>query len=267
MAGYTDLVVVITGASEGIGRALALALAPDRPRLVLAARDAARLESVAAEARALGADCLVVPGDLGERAACDALVAATLARHGRLDVLVANAGVTMWARFDALTDLAVVERTMRINYFSVAWLTHAALPALKASRGRLAVVASLAGLGGIPERTADAASKHAVVGFMESLRIELRGTGVSVTIVAPDYVVTRAHERASGADGTPLGESPLQRDRVMTAERCAALIATAVLARRRLLITSLRGRLAQFVRPFVPGLVDRLAARAIAQKH
>jgi short-subunit dehydrogenase len=267
MAGYTDLVVAITGASEGIGRALALALAPDRPRLVLAARDAARLESVAAEARALGADCLVVPGDLGERAACEALVAATLGRYGRLDVLVANAGVTMWTRFDALEDLSVLERTMRINYFSVAWLTHAALPALKASRGRLAVVASVAGLAGIPERTAYAASKHAVVGFMDSLRIELRGTGVSVTVVAPDYVVTKAHERAAGPDGRPLGASPLQRDRVMTAERCAALIATAVLARKRLLITSLRGRLARFIRPFAPGLVDRIAARAIARRH
>jgi short-subunit dehydrogenase len=267
MSGYTDLVVVITGASEGIGRALALRLAPDRPKLVLAARDAARLETLAAEARALGADCLIVPCDLGERGACDALVAAALARFGRIDVLVANAGVTMWARFDALEDLSIVERTMRVNYFSVAWLTHAALPSLKASRGRLAVVASLAGLGGIPERTAYAASKHAVVGFMESLRIELRDTGVSVTIVAPDYVITKAHERAAGADGRPLGASPLQQDRVMTAERCADLIAGAVLARRRLLITSLRGKLARFVRPFAPGLVDRIAARAIARRH
>lgn len=267
MNGYAGLVVVITGASEGIGRALALRLAPERPKLVLAARDAARLETLAAEARALGADCLVVPGDLGERAACAALVAAAVARFGRIDVLVANAGVTMWARFDALEDLSIVERTMRINYFSVAWLTHAAVPALKASRGRLAVVASLAGLGGIPERTAYAASKHAVVGFMESLRIELRDTGVSVTIVAPDYVITKAHERAAGADGRPLGASPLRQDKVMTAERCADLLAGAVLARRRLLITSLRGRLARFVRPFAPGLVDRIAARAIARRH
>ena len=267
MSGYADLVVVITGASEGIGRALALALAPERPRLVLAARNRARLEELALEAGALGAECLVVAGDLAEPEACGRLVTATLERFGRLDVLVANAGITMWCRFDELADLDLFERLMRVNFLSTVWLTHAALPALRASRGRIVGIASVAGLTGVPERTAYAASKHALVGFLDSLRIELDGTGVSVTVVAPDFVISRIHERAIGADGRPLGASPLRQDRVMTAEACARLIRDAALRRRRLLVTSTRGRLGRLLRVFAPSLVDRLAARAIARRH
>lgn len=267
MGEFTDRVVIVTGASEGIGRALALELARDRPRLVLAARDRGRLESLATEARALGAECHVVPADVADRASCEALVATALAACGRIDALVCNAGATMWARFDALADLEVFERLMRVNYLGCVWLTHAALPALKASRGRLVAIASVAGLSGVPERTAYAASKHAVVGFCDSLRIELAGTGVSVTVVAPDFVVTQAHARATGADGRPLGASPLQRERVMTAAECARLTARAMARRERLLITSVRGRLARWLKLLAPGAVDRIAARAIARKH
>lgn len=267
MSGYTGQVVVITGASEGIGRALALTLAPERPRLVLAARNRERLDELARQASALGAECLVVPGDLADREACERLVGAALERFGRIDVLVANAGITMWCRFDELADLDVFERLMRVNYLSTVWLAHAALPALKASRGRLVGVASVAGLTGVPERTGYAASKHAMVGFLDSLRIELASSGVSVTVVAPDFVLSRIHERAIGADGRPLGTSPMQKDRIMTAEECAKLIRDAVLRRQRLLVTSGRGRLARMLRVFAPSVVDRLAARAIAQKH
>jgi short-subunit dehydrogenase len=267
MSDYAGLVVVITGASEGIGRALALALAPERPRLVLAARNADRLAELADEARALGAECVAVPGDLAERAACERLVAATLERYGRIDVLVANAGITMWSRFDQLADLGIFERLMRVNYHSAVWLTHAALPSLKASRGRIVAVASVAGLTGVPERTGYAASKHAMVGFFDSLRIELAGTGISVTVVAPDFVLSRIHERAIGADGRALGTSPMQQGRIMTAEACARLIRDAALRRQRLLVTSARGRLGRLLRVFAPALVDRLAARAIAQKY
>jgi short-subunit dehydrogenase len=267
MSGYAGQVVVITGASEGIGRALALTLAPERPRLVLAARNRERLDELARQAGALGAECLVVPGDLADREACERLVGAALERFGRIDVLVANAGITMWCRFDELADLDVFERLMRVNYLSTVWLAHAALPALKASRGRLVGVASVAGLTGVPERTGYAASKHAMVGFLDSLRIELADSGVSVTVVAPDFVLSRIHERAIGADGRPLGTSPMQKDRIMTAEECAKLIRDAVLRRQRLLVTSGRGRLARLLRVFAPSVVDRLAARAIAQKH
>jgi short-subunit dehydrogenase len=128
-------------------------------------------------------------------------------------------------------------------------------------------VASMAGLTGVPERTGYAASKHAQVGFFESLRIELQGSGVDVTLIAPDFVVSQIHRRALGADGKPLGASPMVEPRIMTSEQCARLIRGAMQRRQRLLVTSLRGKLGRVVKAFAPGLIDRIAARAIRMKH
>jgi short-subunit dehydrogenase len=195
------------------------------------------------------------------------LVGATLAAFGRLDVLVNNAGITMWSRFDALSDLEVLERLIEVNYLAAARLTHAALPALRDARGLVVAVASVAGLTGVPERTGYAASKHAMVGFFESLRIELAGSGVDVTIVAPDFVRSEIHRRAIGPDGRPLGRTPMQESRIMTAEACAVQVREAMEQRERLRITSLRGRWGLRLKPFVPGLLDRIAARAIRERR
>ena len=119
-----------------------------------------------------------VPTDLLDPAQCRALIDAAVARFGRIDVLINNAGGTMWARFDALDDLSAYEHLMKLNYLGAVHLTAAALPWLKQSRGRLVAVASVAGLTGVPERSGYAASKHAMVGFFDSLRIELAGSGV-----------------------------------------------------------------------------------------
>lgn len=255
--------IVVTGASEGIGRALARLLAAHGARLVLAARDPARLESIVAECHAAGAEAHAVPTDVSDPQACRALVAAATAALGGLDVLVNNAGATMWARVDAVSDLGIFERLMRVNYLGAIWLTHAALPQLKASRGQVVAIASLAGLTGVPERSGYAGSKHAMVGFFESLRIELEPDGVAVTIVAPDFVLTETHRRAAGADGQPLGESPMQEGRIMSAEDCARLVQRAIQGRERLLIGSLRGRFGYRLKPFVPRWLDSIAARAI----
>lgn len=267
MSEFSGSVVVVTGASEGIGRALCLALAPQAPKLVLAARNAGRLESLAAECRAAGAETLVVPGDLTDAAQCRALVAAAVERFGRIDTLVANAGRTMWARVDEIRDPGVFREVMELNYFSLVWLTMAALPHLKATRGRIVPVASVAGLTGVPERSGYAASKHAVVGFFDSLRIELAGTGITITMVCPDFVVTEIHRRALDGAGRPLLESPMQEGSLMTAEECAALMVRAMTARRRMLITSTRGKLGRFLKIFAPAVIDRIAAKAIAERR
>lgn len=261
---YTGKVVVVTGASSGIGRALCLALAPQRPRLVLAARDAVRLEEVAGECRAAGAEVLVVPTDVTSTEGCRRLVDRTAETFGALDVLVNNAGASMMARFDEIEDLSVFGRLMDVNYLGSVYPTHYALPHLKKSRGQIVVMASLAGLTGVPTRTGYAASKHAVFGFFDSLRIELEGTGVDVTIVAPYFVLSEIHRRSTGADGRPLGHSPMQEDKIMTAEKCAALTVKGMEGRERLVITNWRGgRLSRLVRVFAPSLVDRLARKAV----
>jgi short-subunit dehydrogenase len=260
---YEGKTIVVTGASVGIGKALCLALAPQRPNLVLASRDQAKLDEVAALCRGLGAQALVVPTDVGVEAECRALVERAVAHFGGLDVLVNNAGLSMWARFDELQDLSIYERIMRVNYLGCVWLTHAALPHLKRSRGQVVVIGSLLGLTGAPTRTGYSASKHALMGFYDSLRIELMGTGVDITMVAPDFVVTEIHKRSEGADGRPLGDTPMQESKIMTAEACAGMILRGMEGRRRLVIGSLRGKLGRFVRIFAPGVIDRVALRAI----
>lgn len=267
MAAFTDNVIILTGASEGIGRALALALAPQHPKLVVTARNLERLDTLAEECRALGADVIPVATDVTDEVECRRLVEKTVERFGRVDTLVANAGATMWTPLDELRDSSVLEKVMAVNYFGAVYCTMAALPHLKRSRGRIVAVASIAGLTGVPERTGYSASKHAMIGFFDSLRIELEGTGVTVTVIAPDFVVSQIHRRALGADGRPLGETPMQESRIMTAERCAELIVGAMEKRRRLLITSLRGKLGRWVRLIAPGLIDRIARKAIQQRH
>jgi len=267
MGTFTGKTVLITGASEGIGRALALELAAGQANLVLNGRNAARLQDAARACRQRGAAAEAVPGDVSRREDCVRFVARAVERFGGVDILVNNAGITMWARFDEVSDFCVYERLLAVNYLGAVYTTAAALPHLKAAHGLIVAVASIAGLTGVPERTGYAASKHAMVGFFESLRIELAASGVAVTIVAPDFVVSEIHRRASGPDGRPLGHTPMQEARIMTAAQCAHLIVGAMRRRQRLLVTSARGRLGRWARLIVPRLVDASAARAIRERR
>ena len=267
MATFTNQTVILTGASVGIGRELALQLASQGAHLALAARDAAKLEEVATLCRARGGQAVVAPTDVGVEADCRRLVERAVETWGGLDMVLANAGQDMWARLDELQDAAILERIVRINYLGPAWLTRFALPHLRDRRGRIVVVSSLAGLTGVPTRTGYAASKHALHGFFDSLRIELAGTGVSVTLACPDFVLSEIHRRALGPDGQPLGTSPMRESKIMTAAECARRILRAAERRQRLAILSLRGRVGRYVRLVAPGLIDWIAARAVARGH
>jgi NAD(P)-dependent dehydrogenase (short-subunit alcohol dehydrogenase family) len=263
MPTFADQTIIVTGASSGIGRALCRALAADRPNLVLAARSADRLAEVAGECQARGAATLVVPTDVTSPDDCRRLVAAAIERFGQLDALVNNAGIGAWTRFADVTDLSIFERVMRVNYLGCVYCTHYALPRLKERGGRLVAVASVAGYVGSPMYTAYAPTKHAVVGFFDSLRMELlqERSDVSVTIVAPDFVESEIHASALGADGQPVAELPDDNRRFMPADRCAALVVRAMARRRRRAILSLRGRHALVGQAHVPWLVDWIVAR------
>jgi short-subunit dehydrogenase len=263
MAAYAGKVVVVTGASQGIGKALSLELAAQRPRLVLAARDEGALEEVAATGRARGAEALVVRTDVADEASCRALVQRTVEGFGGIDVLVNNAGMGMLARFEDVTDLSLYERLMRVNYLGSVYPTFCALPHLKRSRGQVVAVSSLAGLAGVPMRTAYAATKHAQIGFFDSLRVELMGTGVSVTVVAPYFVQSEIRRRSPGPDGRTVEASPVKEGEIMSAEECARRIVRAMEKRQRMLVMTLKGKLGRWVKLVVPGLVDRMAAAAV----
>jgi short-subunit dehydrogenase len=266
MSHFKDKVIVVTGASEGIGRALCLALASQCPRLVIAARNEARLNDLKKEIAAKGAQVLVVPTDVTQEASCKNLIQKTIEQWGALDVLVNNAGGTMWTMLEDITDTSIFERLIQLNYLGSVYCTYYALPHLKKSRGLIVGVSSAAGLMGVPTRTAYAASKHAMFGFFNSLRIELDGTGVGVTMVAPEYVLSEIHRRALGPDGRPLRKSPLQENKIMTAQTCAALMVRAMEKRDRLVLTSLRVKVGRWLQIFSPRLIEHIVKKAIQEK-
>jgi len=238
-------------------------MAGQRPKLVLAARDAAALDVAATECRARGAETLVVPTDVSDEAACRNLVERTVERFSSVDVLVNNAGIGMLARFEDVTNLSLYERLMRVNYLGSVYPTFYALPHLKKSRGQIVAVSSLVGLTGVPMRTAYAATKHAQVGFFDSLRVELRGTGVSVTVIAPHFVQSEIRRRSPGPDGRTVETSPVREAEIMSAEECARQVVRAMERRQRMLVMSFKGKLGRWIKLALPGLVDRMAAAAV----
>jgi short-subunit dehydrogenase len=260
---FREKVVLLTGASSGIGRELALQLASQGAWLSLAARSSAQLEEVAAACRQRGARALCVTTDVTEQRQCRELVERTAREYGSLDTLVNNAGISMWCRFDEMQDLDVLDKLVRVNYLGSAYCTYHALPHLKRSRGLIVGISGLAGRTGIPARAGYAASKHAMTGFFDSLRIELDGTGVGVTMIYPGFVSTEIRKRAFGADGKPLVESPVREAEVMTPEECARLTLQAMAARRRELVMTRRAKLGMWLKLVAPGLVDRIARNAI----
>ncbi len=260
---FHQKVIVITGASSGIGRELAHQLAAQGAWLCLAARTEKRLEEAKAECESLGGRALVLPTDVRQQEQCEAMVRGCVDEYGRIDALINNAGVTMWARFEEVGDLSPFEQIMQTNYFGSMYCTHYALPYLKQSRGLIVGVSSLAGRNGIPTRSAYAASKHAMAGFFDTLRIELAGSGVSVVMIYPGFVSSEVRQRAYGPDGKPLGKSPVREGEVMSTETCARLILRAMHKRQREVVMTARGKLGLWLKLIAPGLVDRIALKAI----
>jgi short-subunit dehydrogenase len=255
--------VIITGASKGIGAELARQMAARGAMLALVARDREALERVASECVARGAKVEVIPTDVAVEEDCRRMVERTVAAFGRIDTLVNNAGATMWARFDEIGDMSILARIMQVNYMGAVYCTHYALPHLKASRGRLVGISSLAGRTGVPTRSGYAASKHAMTGFFDTLRIELAGSGVSVTMIYPGFVSTGIRENATGPDGKPIQVSPVKEGEVMGVEECAAITLKAIERRQREVVMTARGRIGLFLKLVAPGLIDRIARRAI----
>ncbi|MCC2957360.1 SDR family oxidoreductase [Massilia sp. IC2-477] len=260
--------IVITGASDGIGAEIARQLAAKEGAniaLVLAARNAEQLDAVAGECAAHGAQTLTVPTDVGVQIQCRRLIVSAVEQFGRIDVLVNNAGRSAHALFEEVEDLSWYEELMRVNLWGAVWCTQAALPALKAAQGRIVAVSSLAGLVGVPGRTAYSATKFAMTGFFEALRAEMKGYGVSVTTAYPGVVATRIRYRGFNAQGGELGSSALKEEGAMSVEECARLIIDGMDARKREVVMTAKGKLGRFIKLIAPGLVEKMALAALKQ--
>jgi short-subunit dehydrogenase len=261
-------IIVITGASDGIGAEVARQLAASHKAgvgLVLAARKMDALQAVAAKCEAFGAKSLCVRTDVGVREDCTSLVAQAVAKFGRVDALINNAGISAQALLEEVPadKLSWYEDVMRVNFWGSVWCTHAALPALIAAKGSIVAVSSLAGIVGVPGRTAYSASKFAQAGFFEALRAEMRAHGVSVTTAYPGVVLTQIRQHGLNAHGQALGSSGLKEDGAMTVEECARLIINGMNSRDREVVMTGKGKLGRWLKLIAPGLVEKMALNAV----
>lgn len=263
---FAGKVVLITGASEGIGAELARQLARERARLALASRTRETLERVAAECRAFGAESTAVVTDVSFEDDCRRLIERAVATFGGIDVLVANAGISMHARFTEIEDFSTFERLFRINAMGTIWCVRYAYPHLKATRGLIVGVSSLAGRTGVPERTTYCTSKYAQTGFLDALRIEVADDGIDVMVAFPGVVATEIRRRGWNARGEPAGVSGLSEDDAMPVDECARLIADGMRARRREVVMGARGRIGLWLKLVAPAVVDRMARAALARR-
>ena len=262
-------VVIITGSSDGIGAEMARQLARSygaKLALVLAARNEDALKKVAAECKVFGAVSLVVKTDVGVEANCRQLIEAAMEQFGSIDVLINNAGKSAQALLEEVDNLGWYQELMRINFWGSVWCTHAALPHLKKSRGKIVAVSSLAGLVGVPGRTAYSASKFAMGGFFESLRVELKDAGVTVTLAYPGVVATQIRYHGYNAAGEAAGKSGLKEDNAMSVEKCARLIIKGFERGDRDVVMSFKGKLARWMKLLMPALVEKMAMAALKKE-
>ena len=257
--------VVITGASSGIGRALAYECASVGANVVLGARQTEELAAVCDDIVSRGGRAVFERCDVTVREDCKALIARAVVAFGGVDVLICNAGVSMRALFDDV-ELDVLHRLMDVNFWGTVNCVKYALPYIQASKGSIVGVSSVAGLHGLPARTGYSASKYAMTGFLDTIRVENLKKGVHVMTACPGFTASNVRFAALTADGSPQGATPRNESRMMTAEEVAHRIRKGVERRKRLLLMESEGRLTHLLKKFSPALVDRLFYWAMSRE-
>ena len=227
----TGKVALVTGGSSGIGRATALRLASFGTRIALAARTEAALQEVVREAESLGVEALAVPTDVTDVEQCRCAVESTVGHFGRLDVLICSAGVSMRGMF-ADAEPAALEQIMRVNFFGTLYPTLFALPHVKRSRGSLVAISSMTGKRGTPSYAIYGASKFAVRGLYDSLRLELADDGVHVGVVSPGFVDTPLRQRVLDASGRTWPTPPTPPFPIWPVEKCVDRIIRLLIKRK-----------------------------------
>jgi len=261
---FKNQVVIVTGSSSGIGKALSLQLASEGAFLSLAARNADRLERLVEECHELGGEAIAMPTDVAQEEQCQGLIEETVRQFGRIDMLVNNAGFSFVGKFDELPSLELFQRVMSVNFNGVVQCTYYALQYLKDTYGRIVNIASLGGLLAIPYNTAYISSKFAVRGFSESLRMELRKDQVSVTVIYPYWVVTEFHERLLDKNGQVRGPGgrAIYTNKTMPAKQCANIIIKAAKQRKREVVMR-PGTIASWLKLIAPNLLDKIIVETI----
>ncbi|KIO43417.1 MULTISPECIES: SDR family oxidoreductase [Porphyromonadaceae] len=259
-------VVIITGASSGIGKALVYEFAKFGSKIVMAARNLAELQQMEKELNDKGIEVLAVQTDVTREDDCKHLIEQTVQKFGKIDILINNAGISMRALFDEL-DVDVIRRVMDVNFWGTVYCSRYAIPYLLHSKGSLVGIISVAGFVGLPGRTGYAASKFAVRGFLNTLRVENLKKGLHVLVAAPGFTASNIRKTALVADGNQQGESPREESKMMSAEECAAIIVKGIRKRKReIIMTLVEGKISVFLSKWWPSLLDKLAYNHMAKE-
>jgi len=263
---FNDKVIIITGASSGIGRACAFEFADNGAKVVLAARRENELKKVEEEIKKQGGEAISVKTDVKNIDNCKCLIDKTIEKYGKIDVLINNAGISMRATFEDL-DLSVIKELMDTNFYGAVYCTKFALPYLLKQKGTVIGISSISGLTPLPGRTGYSASKHAMEGFLNTLRLENNKKGLNVLIVHPGFTSSNIRKVALDKNGQAQEETPRNEEEMMSAERVAQIIAKATYKRERDLILTPQGRLVVWLHKNFPGITDRIILHEMAKEQ
>jgi short-subunit dehydrogenase len=256
-----NLHVAITGGSSGIGLALVHHYLNNGCKVSICARNIADLPALLANNTTL----FCVKADVSVEQDCKSFIEQAILTNGDVDILINNAGISMRAMFDGI-DLQVLKKVMDINYWGAVYCTYYALPSIKKTKGVVCSISSIAGYRGLPARTGYSSSKFALQGFMESLRTELLHSGVHVMWVSPGFTASNIRNVALNSTGTSQAESPLQENKLMSAEQCATIICDAITKRKRTVVMTLQGKITVWLNKLFAGLADKLVFNHFAKE-
>lgn len=258
-------VAIITGASSGIGKALAFELSKNQTIVILAARNQESLFKIKNDIINAGGTAHYILTDVTSEEDCKNLIEETVKLFGRIDILINNAGISMRANFNEL-NLSVIKRVMDANFYGTVYCTKYALPYLIESKGLIIGISSISGLTPLPGRTGYCASKHAMVGFLNSLRLELKIQGVKVMTVFPGFTSSEIRKKALNKDGNEQGESPRKEEKMMSSEDLTKIIIQGIKKNKREIITTFQGKITVWFYKRFPGFTDKFILKTIKKE-
>ncbi len=257
--------VLITGASSGLGRSLAIEFSKLGAKLILSSRNESELIKTKDECLKFGSYCLLVTGDVSNASECQNIIDQSISKIETIDYLVLNAGISMWAKFEEIEDISLIEKINNTNYLGSVYLTHYALPYLKKNNGTIVVISSVQGKVGVPYHTGYSASKHALLGFFNSLRAELKNSGVKILTVLPHWISgTKLRQNALGKDGKPIGNLKKEHSsEAATVDKISKKIIKAIAREKRELIFPSKLKALILLNHFAPKLADLIISTKV----
>jgi len=262
---YPTKIALVTGASSGIGRALCIQLAKKGYFVAGMSRNMEKLISLQNKIKRFNIEFLPVQGDVRIEYDCKKFIDTVIEKWGHIDILINNAGISMRALFDEL-NLEVLHELMNTNFWGTVYCTYYALPYLLEAKGSLVGVSSIAGYQALPARSGYSASKSAIHGLLNTIRIENLYTGLHVMIACPGFTSSNIRNTALTADGSPQNETPLEEGKLMSAEMVVKKIIKGIEKRKRQVIMTTEGKLTVFLGKFFPAFVDKLVFKNLLKE-